>query len=560
MTSKEIIEYLTMGGSSIVFILSLFIVMLVAACFLGRYIVITKKLFIASLGIFAIQVLGLIIFNVLIIKINPALYKALDNPGNAELVSAAGVSADDIILIQYAFAFIQNGAVFLLAFVIYLMANKEKKVLRAIEATVCLYIYYWYVNTMFQYAYIYLKGGKAETLLLLSAMDETETWHLNFFSIPIFLIINIVLFLILYFRYYKKKKFYGIKISHRILFVVWLLVFSAFPAIPLAFDGLSEQYTALSYVFAVIIPILGGIAPVLLVMTVTEKSLQEKNQYQETYLQAELEYIEQYKRTQTETRAFRHDIINNLSLASMMLDEGKTEEAGQHLKDLLGDVRALSPAIITGDEMLDCIVSMKSDKMKELGIKFTLDGVADGGLNMKPIDVCSVFANALDNAIEAASKCIEEASDNGDANIAEKADDVDDVENGDDVDDVENADGVDDVENGDGVDDVENGDGVDDVENGDDVNTEKKKTGAWVDMNIKRTAKFFVIRISNSAMQKVDVEKLFMTSGYTSKADTEHHGFGLRNIRNSVEEYDGLVKAESTDDEFSLSVMIPREK
>ncbi len=489
MTSKEIIEYLTMAGSSIVFILSLFIVMLVAACFLGRYIVITKKLFIASLGIFAIQVLGLIIFNVAMAKINPALYQALDNPGNAELVAAAGISADEIVLIQYAYALIQNGAVFLLAFVIYLMANKEKKVLRAIEATVCLYIYYWYVNTMFQYAYIYLKGGKAETLLLLSALDETETWQLNFFSIPIFLIINIVLFLILYFRYYKKKKFYVIKISHRILFVVWLLVFSAFPSIPLAFEGLSEQYTALSHVFAVIIPILGGIVPVLLVMTVTEKSLQEKNQYQETYLQAELEYIEQYKRTQTETRAFRHDIINNLSLASMMLDEGKTEEAGQHLKDLLGDVRALSPAIITGDEMLDCIVSMKSDKMKELGIKFTLDGVADGGLNMKPIDVCSVFANALDNAIEAASKCTE---------------------------------------------------------------------NLWVDMNIKRTAKFFVIRISNSAMQKVDVEKLFMTSGYTSKADTEHHGFGLRNIRNSVEEYDGLVKAESTDDEFALSVMIPR--
>ncbi|MCR4609260.1 MAG: GHKL domain-containing protein [Eubacterium sp.] len=511
-----------MAGSSIVFILSLFIVMLVAACFMGRYIVITKKLFIASLGIFAIQVLGLIIFNVAVAKINPALYQALDNPGNAELV-AAGISADEIVLIQYAYAFIQNGAVFLLAFVIYLMANKEKKVLRAIEATVCLYIYYWYVNTMFQYAYIYLKGGKAETLLLLSAMDDTETWQLNYFSIPIFLIINIVLFLILYFRYYKKKKFYVIKISHRILFVVWLLVFSAFPSIPLAFDGLSEQYTALSHVFAVIIPILGGIVPVLLVMTVTEKSLQEKNQYQETYLQAELEYIEQYKRTQTETRAFRHDIINNLSLASMMLDEGKTEEAGQHLKDLLGDVRALSPAIITGDEMLDCIVSMKSDKMKELGIKFTLDGVADGGFNMKPIDVCSVFANALDNAIEAASKCIEEASDNGDVNIAENAD------------------------------------GVDDVEKADDVNTDKKKTGAWVDMNIKRTAKFFVIKISNSAKQKVDVEKLFMTSGYTSKADTEHHGFGLRNIRNSVEEYDGLVKAESTDDEFALSVMIPRE-
>ena len=173
----------------------------------------------------------------------------------------------------------------------------------------------------------------------------------------------------------------------------------------------------------------------------------------------------------------------------MMLEEGKTEEASEHLKQLLGNVRALSPSIITGDEMLDCIVAMKADKMKEKGIGFSMDGVADGGLNLKPMDVCSIFANALDNAIEASSKM---------------------------------------------------------------------PTGAWVDMNIKRTEKFFVIKIANAAEQQVDVEKLFMSSGYTSKQDKEHHGFGLRNIRMAVEDYDGLVKAESDDSSFALSIMIPR--
>ena len=62
----------------------------------------------------------------------------------------------------------------------------------------------------------------------------------------------------------------------------------------------------------------------------------------------------------------------------------------------------------------------------------------------------------------------------------------------------------------------------------------------------------------NAANQQVDVEKLFSSSGYTSKKDKEHHGFGLRNIRMAVEDYDGLVKAESDESSFALSIMIPR--
>ena len=277
------------------------------------------------------------------------------------------------------------------------------------------------------------------------------------------------------------------------------------------YNGIEMQYKLLSYVFGAILPLMGGVAPILLVMTVAEKSLKEKNEYQETYLSAELEYIEQYKRTQTETRAFRHDIINNLSLTNMMLDEGKVEDASQHLKELLGNVKALSPSIITGDEMLDCIVSMKFDKMKEIGLEYSLDGVIDGGLHMKPMDVCSIFANALDNAIEAASKCLDTEYENPSNNPADRTE-----------------------------------------------NEDFKSSAPRVDIKIKRTEKFFIIKISNSAKAKVNVEKLFMSSGYTSKNDKEHHGFGLRNIRDSVEKYDGLVKAESDDNTFSLSVMIPR--
>ena len=237
------------------------------------------------------------------------------------------------------------------------------------------------------------------------------------------------------------------------------------------------------------IPVLGGFAPFLLIMAEAERSLKEKNEYQENYLKAELEYIEQYKRKQTETRAFRHDIINNLSMTSVMLEDGKTEAAKEHINDLLGNVRSLSPEYVTGDEMLDIIVSMKADKMKENNVSFSCDGVIDGGLNMKPTDMCSIFANILDNAMEAA----------------------------------------------------------------------RLSPDPYVNMEIKRTSRFFVMKVTNSTEGKVDVSKIMNASGYTSKKDSEHHGFGMRNIESATDKYNGIIKAESDDGIFSLSVMIPRD-
>jgi sensor histidine kinase regulating citrate/malate metabolism len=155
---------------------------------------------------------------------------------------------------------------------------------------------------------------------------------------------------------------------------------------------------------------------------------------------------------------------------------------------MLGEVSALSPKYVSGDEMLDIIISMKADRMDELNIKFTLDGVADGGLQIKPMDMCSIFANALDNAIEAASKCEE----------------------------------------------------------------------PFVSFSIKRTDKFFVIKIINSADKKTDIGKLLSTSGYTSKSDKDHHGFGLMNVRRAVEDYNGILKAESDEKSFTLSILMPR--
>ncbi len=130
----------------------------------------------------------------------------------------------------------------------------------------------------------------------------------------------------------------------------------------------------------------------------------DRQDYQEALMQTELAYFQQYKEKQKETRRFRHDIRNHLLCLQMLLEEHKENEAAEYLDSLLSHVRLLSADVVTGDEMLDGIFSAKCSLMKQNGITFSVDGVLDHSLPWKPIDLCSVFANALDNAIEACQK------------------------------------------------------------------------------------------------------------------------------------------------------------
>ncbi len=473
--SQEWIEFIIsiapMVLSDLDYIFSMLLVVIVAACFLGRYIVLSKKLVLSTLSVIGVTVIGVVAINAVL----------------ASMGYTDKVDIDTNMFINSIF----NAAIFVYSLIFYFFAFKEKRILRAIESAICLYLVRLYLSTFSQMAVVYFAGGTFEIFRVVYLDDFGYGKYWIAISITTFAI-TLALLLIAYFGFYRPKKYYIISIPARILFIVWAVLFVVFPFIPAAMDSanttLEQRYGVMSVIYAVMLVILGLAAPVFLIVFSAERSMLEKNRSQEAYLAAELEYIGQYKKKQVETNRFRHDIKNNLALTQMMLDEGHVEEAREHLKDMLGKVSSLSPKYVTGDEMLDIIISMKADKMDELNIRFTLDGVADGGLQIKPMDMCSIFANALDNAIEAASKC----------------------------------------------------------------------EAPFISFAIKRTDKFFVIKITNSAEKKIDIGKLLTTSGYTSKSDKEHHGFGLMNVRRSVEDYNGILKAESDEKSFTLSILMPR--
>ena len=128
----------------------------------------------------------------------------------------------------------------------------------------------------------------------------------------------------------------------------------------------------------------------------------------ESYLEAELAASRQYRDAQEETRAFRHDMRNNLNLLAELMRKKEYEKAESYIADLTGGLAELSPRIVTGDDMLDSLISSKLAELEKKNIALTVDGVIEGGLNWKPIDICAVFANAIDNAAQACEQMPEE--------------------------------------------------------------------------------------------------------------------------------------------------------
>lgn len=168
--------------------------------------------------------------------------------------------------------------------------------------------------------------------------------------------------------------------------------------------ALVAEYAFLRGIFSFVMTAVAVVMPYFIVRSRLSAYYSDLSDYQQSFLDAQINASRQYREAQEETRAFRHDVQNELTVISMLMKEGRYSEAEQCVHDMLSEVNALSPRIVTGDDMLDPLISSKLAGFEDMSVTLGVDGVLEGGLNWKPMDKCRVFANALDNAFEACMK------------------------------------------------------------------------------------------------------------------------------------------------------------
>lgn len=122
------------------------------------------------------------------------------------------------------------------------------------------------------------------------------------------------------------------------------------------------------------------------------ESLQQAAQAQKTYIaEAQMRY--------EQTRAFRHDIVNHLSVLDGLLSSGKLEESRAYFRKLKAASASLSFPYQTGNPVVDILLSEKLGLAREIEAEVSLLLPRSWGID--DFDLCVIFSNALDNALHA---------------------------------------------------------------------------------------------------------------------------------------------------------------
>ena len=130
--------------------------------------------------------------------------------------------------------------------------------------------------------------------------------------------------------------------------------------------------------------------------------LAELNARNEEYIAAEAKYFELSAKADTQIRAMRHDMKNNVQVLMLLLENGDYDKMRDYLEEMGGNLTAADVSAHTGSTIADAIIADKSRKASEAGAELAVSGVISG-VEFTPVDMCKILANILDNAVEAVS-------------------------------------------------------------------------------------------------------------------------------------------------------------
>lgn len=119
-------------------------------------------------------------------------------------------------------------------------------------------------------------------------------------------------------------------------------------------------------------------------------------------------YIQEAQRRNERYRSFQHDINNHLLVLSGLLHSSKYDQAEHYLQKLDKAAKSLFGAISTGNSVLDVLLWEKIRYAEQYEISVTCDVLIPKKIAIDDIDLCILFSNGMDNAVNACKNAAQE--------------------------------------------------------------------------------------------------------------------------------------------------------
>lgn len=121
--------------------------------------------------------------------------------------------------------------------------------------------------------------------------------------------------------------------------------------------------------------------------------------------------LDEIEKVSENTRNLRHDLVNHMNCIYAVLEQEHVTQAKKYIEDLLKKELYFQPFLSSksGNLTIDCLLSSKREKMKQLHIKLYDRIEIPSDIVLNEVDISIIIGNCMDNAIEAVSQIKEES-------------------------------------------------------------------------------------------------------------------------------------------------------
>ena len=222
---------------------------------------------------------------------------------------------------------------------------------------------------------------------------------------------------------------------------------------------------------------------------------QQELEEQEIFWNMQHAYYKQVEEEHQRIRRLRHDMANHLHVLAVM----KKEEQQDYIQDIMKTPAMAIKTHYCQNYIINTVIALKAYQMEEERISFDSQLIYPENLSIDRVELCSLFGNVLDNAIEACRKILDaklryiKLKGRAEKNL---------------------------------------------------FMLQVTNSISGVSVCVKREAQ------ENNKRKKREKETFLSTS----KADKGLHGYGLPNIRQIAENHNGTMETRWTDETFTISV------
>ncbi len=159
---------------------------------------------------------------------------------------------------------------------------------------------------------------------------------------------------------------------------------------------LSRAFTVISIVLLIFI------INSLVFYCISKVYLENVSSMLEKQVNIQVDYYKKADKLNNELRNFRHDYKNHLLCVQGLLDGGEYDEAKDYIRAITLRQTASGREFSSGNAIVNAILADKSEAAENIGAELRFQGIVYE--DIPAVDVCTIFANALDNALEACAK------------------------------------------------------------------------------------------------------------------------------------------------------------